>query len=68
MQKALHNSKLSNILSYLFFFFLICLSGCQRMHTETSGGGEAKINPTYEDKYMNTDPNLPGDRDSKRVE
>ena len=41
---------------------LIVLSGCQRIHTETSGGGEAKTQVKYEDKYVNTDPNLPGDR------
>ena len=33
---------------------LIVLSGCQRIHTETSGGGEAKTQVKYEDKYVNT--------------
>lgn len=37
------------------------------MHTETSGGGQAKISPTYEEQYVNTDPNQPGDLASQRV-
>ena len=42
---------------------LLCMvSACRRWHTETSGGGDAKTVPAYDPKYVNTDPNLPGDR------
>jgi hypothetical protein len=50
---------------YLPFFLLVlvvALVGCQRIHTETSGGTKPKTQVKYEDAYINTDPNLPGDR------
>lgn len=49
-------------LPFFLFVLLIALAGCQRIHTETSGGPKAKTQVKYEDAYVNTDPNLPGDR------
>jgi hypothetical protein len=57
----------SSVLGLLLLSILALSAGCQRMHTETSGGGQAKISPTYEEQYVNTDPNQPGDLASQRV-
>lgn len=47
---------------FFLLVLLIALVGCQRIHTETSGGSKAKTQVKYDDAYVNTDPNLPGDR------
>lgn len=49
-------------LPLFFVILLIAAAGCQRSHTETAGGGEAKNQPAYEEKYQKPDPNLPGNR------
>lgn len=40
----------------------LSIVSCQRLHEPTSGGGQPKDQPSYDSKYINTDPNQSGDK------
>ena len=56
---------MKNITSKILILAVLLAFGfvsCQRLHEPTSGGGQAKDQPKYDDKLVNTDPNQAGDK------
>lgn len=46
----------------LAFSLCVLLAGCERIHTETAGGGKPATNPQYDAKLQNPNPNFPGNK------